>query len=329
MSKYEFTKNVQKMINPIDIGTIHFLQSYAESIPIDIQHKIVSSSGKKNPYMGFIVEPYSFFLCYEIKDLEWAKKLIPDNYRMIKSKIFEEDEYKYYSIFGTFNVQSSAFWGTRMEFYIIAENKDTGLMSWIIVDYDTNTVGIDEKHGLRAGNTEKCILTTDYDGEVIVDIESKGVDRKLVFNSSIENGKTEKLYERLWLEGNLSVTYGRELSKNRGEAFSVTFNPKEVEKGIRVPYEDVNIEINNWFPGLFEEKPSNILCFKYAQHYLADSPGHFSNIKNKEELTEFFNNVDFTKIPKYSSKPLKKLMELGQLISLLTIVILVVLLILK
>lgn len=329
MKKESFTKRVQGMIDPIEIGTIHFMQSYAKSIPIGVQNKIISSSAKKNSTMGFVVEPYSFFLCYEIKDLNWAEKLLPDNYRLVKTKIFQEDEYKYYSIFGSFNVNSSAFWGTRMEFYIIAENKDTGLMSWIIVDYDTNTIGFDEKNGLREGNTERCVLTTDYNGDVLVDVKTKDLDRELIVNSNIKNGKRHRLYERLWLEGNLSVAYGRELSKNTGDAFSVTFDPREVEYALKIPYEDVNIEANSWFSGLIEEVPSNIVCFQFAQHYLSDSPGYYSRFKNKEEMIKYKEDIDFDKIPKYSSKPIKKAMQFGQFSSFILIVVLIILLIIK
>lgn len=326
MKKENFTKKVQEMIDPIEIGTIHFMQSYAKIIPIGIQNKIISKGSKKNSFMGFVVEPYSFFMCYEIKDIDLAEKLLPDNYRLVKTKIFEEDEYKYYSIFGTFNVNSSAFWGTRMEFYIIAENKDTGLMSWIIVDYDTNTIGFDEKNGLRDGNTERCVFTTDYDGNILVDIKTKDLDRELIVNSNIKNGERQRLYERLWLEGNLSVAYGKELSKNTGNAFSVTFDSREVEYALKIPYEDINIEVNTWFSELIEEKPSNILFFQFAQHYLSDSPGYFSRFKNKEEMIEHRKKIDFDKILKYSSKPIKKAMKFGQFTSFLIIAILTILL---
>ncbi len=98
--------------------------------------------------MGFVVEPYSSFLCYEIADIDKAKSLLPDGFKLIKTKVFENDEPKYYCIFGCFRAHTSAFWGARTEFYIIAEDQKTGLLSWIIVDYDTDTISYDKKMAL-------------------------------------------------------------------------------------------------------------------------------------------------------------------------------------
>lgn len=329
MKKHAFTKNVEKMIDPIEAGTIHYLQSYIKSIPVKIQDKIMRSGSKKNPYMGLVVEPYSFFLCYEIIDLDWAQRLIPDHYKLVQTAIFDDDTPKYYCILGSFNARTSAFFGTRMEFYIIAENTKTGLLSWIIVDYDTNTVGFNPKDGLKASNTTHAILTTNYDGDVIIDIENKQQNRALVVDGNITNKAMKPLCQRLWLEGNLSVTYGRELSKNTGEAFAVIFNPKEVESGLLIPEDAISIEKNTWYPGLFAQTPSQIVCIPYAQHFLSDSPGHFSTIENEAQLITHFMQTDFTRFPKYSSESLKKAMLCGQFISLITIIILVIALILK
>ena len=46
--------------------------------------------------MGFVVEPYCTFLCYEIKDMNIANSLLPEGFEMIKTKIKENDEAKYY-----------------------------------------------------------------------------------------------------------------------------------------------------------------------------------------------------------------------------------------
>lgn len=327
--KNEFIKNVEKMIDPIEVGTVHFMQSYAKAVPKNVLYKIMKSGAKSNPYMGFVVEPYSFFLSYEITDLEWAKKLIPDNYRLVKSKVLDDDEPNYYCMFGCFNVHTSVFWGTRMEFYIIAENIDTGLLSWIIVDYDTNTISYDEKSGLTAGNTKECILTTTYDGEVIVDIKGKNEDRVLVGSAKIEEGEMKNLDYRLWIDGNLSVTYGRDISKGGGEAFSTIFNPREVATALDIPLEYVNVDVNNWYNGLFDKHPSKAVCFPYAQHYLSDSPGHYSNIKDGSDLKNKYMDFDFSKIPNYSSKSLKSSFKAGSFISFVLIIILTILLIIK
>lgn len=330
MERHKFIKQIEKMVDPIEVGTIHFMQSYAKTIPTKMQYRMIENGAKKSPYMGFVVEPYSFFLCYEITDIVWAQNLLPDHYELIPTKIFEQDaEAKYYGIFGSFNVHTSAFWGSRMELYIVAENKETGLLSWVIIDYDTNTVSFDEKQGLATGNTKTCIITTNYQGEVIIDIHGKKDNRILTVTSDITHGVMQKLDQRLWLEGNLSVTYGRELSLNKGTPFAVIFNPKEVEQAYQIAQENIYIKTNTWYPGLFETEPSKIVCFPFAQHFLADSPGHFTQIKNEEELRQQLQNINFDTIPRYSSKPLKKAFQIGQLLSIIIIILLLIFLVMK
>lgn len=329
MDRKKFAEEIEKMIDPIDVGTIHFMETYAKIVPVSLLNKILKGGSKENSYMGFVVEPYSFFLCYRLRDLEFAKKLIPDNYRLIKTKIFENDIPDYYCIFGSFNVHTSAFWGTRMEFYIIAENIDTGLLSWVIVDYDTNTITYDDKRGLFPGNTSECIFTTTCDGDIILNIKNDDENRELIVDGNLTGGVSEKIDQRLWLEGNISVTYGRNLSNNEGNPFAVLFDEKEVESAVNVSDLDFNVKANTWFPGLFEDKPNKIVYFPFAQHFLADSPGHYSNIPSTVKLKELYENVNFDNIPSYSSKSLKKHFLIGQISSTIIIIILVILLIIK
>lgn len=327
MKKNDFEKNIEKMIDPIEVGTIHFMQSYAKTVPKKLLYKIMKGGAKNNPYMGFVVEPYSLFLSYEIIDLEWAKRVIPDNYELVKSKMFDSDEPKYYAIFGCFNVHTSVFWGTRMEFYIIARNKDTGLLSWVIVDYDTNTVSYDKKNGLTAGNTKECVLTTNFDGELLVDI--KGINRELVLKVDLVHGNLNKLDYQLWIDGNLSVAYGRDIDGDHSIGFSTIFHPREVDTALDLPLDNIELESNTWFEGKIATKPTKVACFQYAQHYLSDSPGHYSNIHNGKELKQLHDNFDFSKIPNYSSKSLKSTFKLGSFISFALVVLLSILLIIK
>lgn len=329
MKKYEFEKRVENMIDPIDVGTVHFMQQYGKYVPKKVMSKVLKNGASKNPYMGFVVEPYSLFLCYEIVDVEYATRLLPDNYELVKTKVFDDDEPKYYSVFGCFNVHTSSFWGVRMEFNIIARNKDSGLTSWVIIDYHTNTVSYDTKRGLIGGNTSECILTTNYDGDIILDIEGSNDGNRLTLNGSLVNGVRKRLGEKLWIDGNLSVGYGRDISSENEEAFSTMFKPNEVESALEIPITDINIEVNSWYAGLIESKPAKIVCFPFAQHYLSDSIGSYSHISGKDELISKIEGLDFDMIPRYSSKPIKKLFNISQTISTTLIIVLIILLVLK
>lgn len=329
MKKFDFTKGVEKLIDPINVGTIHFLQFFNSLLPKNVQRMLIESSAKKTSYMGFVVEPYSYFLCYEIKDIERAKTLIPDGFELVKTKIFNDDEPKYYCIFGCINAHTSAFWGLRVEFYIIAEDKKTGLLSWIIIDYDTNTITYDKKNGLRSPNSSSSLITTNYDGTLIVDVNRNDNSRKLVFNSDIKKGEMTSLDQRLWLEGNLSIGYGRNISENDADIFSLKFDSLEVDKALKIPADSLSMEINSWFPGLFKDKPSQLVCFPYAQHFISDSPGYSSKLKNKNELASAVEAVDFNKIKVFSTKSFKIMFLVGAIGSFCITLLLLILLILK
>lgn len=327
MNKKDFVKGVEKLIDPINVGTLHFMQFFNGMLPRKVQNKLVNESSKQTPYMGFVVEPYSSFLCYEIKDIEKAKELLPDNFELVKTKIFENDEPKYYSIFGCINAHTSAFWGIRVEFYVIAEDKKTGLLSWIIIDYDTNTISHDKKNGLSKPNSSGSVITTTCSGELIVDMVREDGSRRLSYDYDIEKGVRKNLDQRLWLEGNLSIGYGKTMSENEADIFSLKFMPCEVESALDIP--NINIDVNSWYPGLFEEKPSVVACFPYAQHFISDSPGYSSNLKNEDELIESVEALDFSKIKVFSTKAFRVMFLVGGFVSFVVSLTLLILLIIK
>lgn len=329
MNKVNFAKGVERLIDPINVGTLHFMQSFNQLLPKSIQKQFIKSSSKKTPYMGFVVEPYSFFLCYEIVDIEKATSLLPDGFKLVKTRIFADDDPKYYCIFGCVRAHTSAFWGSRTEFYVIAEDQNTGLLSWIIIDYATDTISYDSKNGLDSPNSSQSVMTIDYTGTIFIDVQKKNNSHKLKLEANIENGAMKNLDQRLWLEGNLSIGYGRNLSDNGADIFALKFEPGEVEKALKIPASSLHIEQNSWYHGLFEESPSQIVCFPYAQHYISDSPGHSSNIKNRDELLTAVDTIDFKKIKVFSTKSFKIMFLVSAAISFVITATLVLLLIFK
>ena len=328
MKKNNFAIGVEKLVNPIDVGTLHFVQNFTGSLPLSIQKKMVQSSAKTTPYMGFVVEPYSYFLSYEIQDLEWAQRLLPDGFIMTKTSIFEGDSPKYYGMFGIFNAHTSGFFGLRVEFYLIAENNTTGLLSWVIIEYDTNTISYDPKNGITRPNAEKGIFTIDYNGTIHIDVSRDDNSHGITLTSNVKSGVMKKLDHRLWVEGNLSIGYGK-VTDDDSDVFSLKFDPKEFSQALEIAPKDIDIELNSWFPGLFKNEPEVVLCFPYAQHFLSDSPGAHSQLKNEDELIKEINKVDFKKLNVFSTKPFKKMLISGALASVLINVTLVVLLIIK
>ncbi len=321
MEKYKFTKGVERLINPINVGTLHFLQSFNENLSPETQKKLMKKSAKKNSLMGFVVDPYCYFLCYEIIDTIEIEKELPPNFTLEKTKIFADDEEeKYYFILGTFNARTSAFMGNRIEAYAIAKNQETNMTSWVILDYDTNTISYDSKRGLTAPNAEETIITTNFDGEVVVDITRNNQERQIKFTSNIKNGEFHKLDSRLWIEGNLSVAYGTKLSED-GDVFSLRFDPREMDKALNIPLCDLRLETNTWYRSALNDMPSKLVCFPYAQHFVSDSPGYTSNLKDENELVSNITNIDFDDVEVYSTTGFKKMILLVPIVLVAIIVI--------
>lgn len=317
MQKYNFIKKVEQMISPMDIATLQVISPLNKLLSRKWQNKIIASSGKKNPYMGFVVEPYSFFLCFEIIDQEYARQFLDDDFELEKVKIFNDDEPKYYCIFTCYNLHTSAFWGTRVEVNIIAKNKRSNLTSWIIIGCDTNALSHSIADGLVAATTNDAILTTDFNGNIILDIVNEKENRGIVADCSTKNAVWTPLNYKLWMEGNLSIGYGAIDKEKNGDVFSLKFDPKEVEYGFKIPLSDVNIDLNTWFHGLFNPIVEHAVYFPYAQHFISDSPGNYSKTKNAAEMITQMDNLDLESIPNYSAAPLRKMFKIGIVVNLL------------
>jgi len=75
---------------------------------------------------------------------------------------------------------------------------------------------------------------------------------------------------------------------------------------------DIFITENTLFPGLAEEAPSKAACFPYAQHYIADSPGCRTYIKNPKDMVEAYKRISLMpEIKTFSTKGIKILFFIG------------------
>ncbi|MGX7030335.1 hypothetical protein [Vagococcus zengguangii] len=216
-----------------------------------------------------------------------------------------------------------------MEFYLVARDKTTGLLTWVIVDYDTNTISYDKKGGLISPTTERSIITTDFDGHVIVDVKRANATNELVYDCNIPSGISTQMDEELWLYGNLSIGYGKELSNNSPDVFSLKFDPKEVGKALKIPKEHYQIDVNTWYQDMLHAEPEHVLVFPYAQHMLSDSPGNASLLKDVETMLKAKDAVKFDDIEVYNPKETTNLMKKSSAMMLLIIIGLIIALIIK
>ncbi len=328
--KNKFIEHTEQLINPLDISTLNILSHIIKVMPIKLQNKMIDKGAKTNKYMSFIINPYSTFVCLEIKDVHLANSYLPDNYIAYKTKLTHDDkDAKYYAIIGMFSVNTSAFAGNRLEYNIIAKNKDTGLVSWVIIDYDTNVMSHDIKHGVRPYTTKECILTTDYNGNIITKFNNQKLDRCVKLNISTTNATKHTLHEEIWHEGNLSVIYGKELSKDNTKAFSLLFDIDELKYGYQIDVEEINDYTNTWFNDLTYDTPTSIIYFPNHQHYVSDAPGHFSNLKSINQMNEIYDNLDLADITEYSAKSFRKTYIVSYLINIFVLISLFILLIIN
>jgi len=279
-----YIKRTENLVNPDEVSIISLFGSMLGKAPVWLQKPILEGSSKKNPHMGFVVDPYAFFLCHEITNIELAQSLIPANFKIVPARIFADCEPRPYVIFGAFNLHTSAFSGSRVEMYIIAEDQDTGLLSWVITDYDTNTLSFDPGQGFVSGTTKTSTVTTTHRGTVLVDMQARESGRRIAAEADLADAVMTPLDQRLWLEGNTSVAYGNELDDGRNTPFGLLFDPDEMKQALRIPLEATEVEELSWHKGLFAAEPSVVACFPYAQHFITSSVPTETNIKTAEQL---------------------------------------------
>ncbi|MBQ9003786.1 MAG: hypothetical protein IJ087_18225 [Eggerthellaceae bacterium] len=304
--KNRFLHGSEKLVDPMTVGAVHFFQPLFAMLPLSLQRRMLEGASSKTPYMGFVVEPYAMFLFYRIADHERAQALLPDGFKLARSRVFEDGSEEHYAIVSLFRVHASTFWGSRAELYLIAENQETGLLSWVIADYLSDTVSYDRANGLRGPSAPGAVITTSADGRVVVDLSDTRGERAVAFDAKLANAALRPLDARLWVEGNLSVAYGPKLSPDHAGTFALTFTPDEMTEALDIPLDDLRLERMTWHDDMLEDAPTCVACFPFAQHLLSDSPGSGSGYASTDELEKAVASVDFDSIPKFSTPPVRK-----------------------
>ncbi len=319
----KFIKGVESLINPMEVSSILFFQRLKKMLPPKIMKRFLYRASKKTPYIGFAIDPYSLFLFFRLRDIEYAKSLLPERYELSKTRLFIDDEPDYYMGIGNLNTRASTFWGTRQEVYLIATDKKTGILSFIFIDILSNTIIALPTIGIADPNCAKAIFTTNAKGEIFLDIQEKKTNRKLLLTGSIKRGKMRSLDQSLWLMGNTSVGHCKRFIKGDDNPFAVIFDPAEVHEALDIPPEDIRITENTLFPGLAQTEISRVICFPFAQHYIADSPGCYTRVNDREDLIRKYNILaESEKFTTFSSRTIIKQILIGISVSLFIAILL-------
>jgi hypothetical protein len=286
-----FIKTTEKMVVPSRVASTTQGSAMLRKLPLRFQRYIVKRGARTNPYMSFVVEPYAVFLAFEVTDKKVAERLLPPNYSLFPSAMFSDTATRRCAIVSAFNVHTSVFWGSRVEFYLIAENCKTGLLSWVIIEYESNTHSYDPKQGFVGPSTSHSVVTTSYLGEIIVDVVSARSDNSLVLVADLKNGVLKGLDQRLWVEGNLSVDYGGELQQCT-KPFSLVFDPREMAQALKIPIDDISLCTNTFAAGSLDPMPFETACFPYAQHFVTTSVPTATSMRTAEDLEQAVNEIN-------------------------------------
>jgi hypothetical protein len=286
-----FIKTTEKMVVPARVASTTQGSAMLRKLPLRLQRYIVDRGARTNPYMSFVVEPYAVFLAFEVVDAEAAERVLPPNYSLFPSAMFSDTPKRPCAIVSAFNVHTSVFWGSRVEFYLIAENCETGLLSWVIVEYESNTHSYDPSQGFVGPSTSHSVVTTSYLGEIIVDVVSARSDNGLTLVADMKNGDLTELDQRLWVEGNLSVDYGGELQQCT-KPFSLVFDPKEMAQALKLPVEDISLCVNTFGDGMLDPMPFEAACFPYAQHFVTTSVPTATSLRTAEDLERAVDEIN-------------------------------------
>lgn len=281
-----FTKSTEKMVLPKDVGKLYQRAEMLGRLPNSAQKWIVKKGAGDNPFIGFIVEPYCSFLSYEIADTAAAQAQLPPDYQLAPSAMFESTSPRYAGIIAAFSVHTSVFWGIRVELYLIAENTKTGMLAWVICDYESDTISYDPGQGFSRASTSHAVVTTTFGGDLVVDVAGSTSPNRPTMVADLNAASVQPLEQRLWVEGNLSVDYGGRLLDEESVPFGLIFDPGEMKQAMQIPLEAVNVEANTFGQGILADEPFEACCFPYAQHFLTTSYPLPTPIKNAEDLEQ-------------------------------------------
>ena len=296
MNVLEYAKGVERLVDPMGVGKSHYMQTKLSKMPVWLQKKIVTSATKDAGQMPFVVEPYCSFLFYEIPDPDKVQKFMPRGFRPAKSKVFEVGLEKYYGIVSMFRIHTSVFWGARAEYYLVAENTETGLLSWVMMDYISDTISYDAKHGLKSPDARRAVMTTTCEGDFVCDMMDDSRKKYARCEMNLTDARMRKLDARLWIEGNTSIAYGRLAGEEDADLFSLTFFPEEMKQALEIPMSKVRKAEVLCGTGKLGGVLERAVSFPYAQHMLSDAPERRTHYGSEKALREAVEKVNFKKI---------------------------------
>ena len=73
-SEERFIGTVERLIDPMVVSNLLCFQSLKKLLPAFVLKGLLRRASRKTPHIGFVIEPYSLFLFFRLKDLERAAR---------------------------------------------------------------------------------------------------------------------------------------------------------------------------------------------------------------------------------------------------------------
>lgn len=277
-------RNIEALIDQGEVCDLFFFAGLRRLMPAALFKKLLYRMSARFPLMGFVIEPWCLFFFFKIKDVAAAQAQLPDRYELIQTRVFEGEEPAYYYGMSFFNTRASTFRGSRLEAYLVARDRETGITSWVFADILSDTLIAHPKWGITAPNCIRPVCTTNPHGEIIVDFTHTGDKRRIAFSGSLTGGKERPLDQDLWVMGNSSIAHSKTFQSSDDETFAVVFDPAEVEQALDIPPEAFTISHNSMLPAWVEPAVVKTTCFPWDQHYVADSPGRSTRVLDQADM---------------------------------------------
>ena len=132
-----------------------------------------------------------------------------------------------------------------------------------------------------------------------------------------------RLNQDLWLMGNTTIGHCKKYIDGDDKPFAVIFDPAEVYEALDIPPEDIRITENTLFPGLANHEISKAICFPFAQHYIADSPGCYTTVSDRDALISKYNELaELEKLKTFSARTIVKQVLVGIAVTVIIILFL-------
>lgn len=278
-----FLRRSEGMISPPGVARMYQASEFLAGLPLWIQKKMVARGSRKNPYMGFVVEPWSLFLSFPV-DPEEVGPWIPRGYRLRDTSFFAQDVPGPRAILGCFAVRTSVFQGVRFELYLIGEHPGSGLPTWLIGGYGSDTVNYEPGTGFRRPNLERCLHTTNFKGQILSFMESTDHRTGLDITASLDHTRRRSLDPSLWVDGNLSVDYSGDLGDGSTEPFGLVFDPREMDSALEIPVEDLDIRGLRFGFLADHHRPVAACTFPWAQHFVTTTFPSGHGLRTRQDL---------------------------------------------